>query len=114
MYRIFLSLINSAEWPTTGPTFYSRNNCARRFVLKSHIFTATCPISPSYTLHLILFLCSAAFAAGLAVGVWRDISEIQATWKRRAQYLPSMDDLQQKKLVCQCRPSGNNIYKLSR
>jgi glycerol kinase len=34
----------------------------------------------------------AAFAAGLAVGVWKDLDEIKALWAEEERYLPSMEE----------------------
>ena len=41
----------------------------------------------------------AAFLAGLAVGVWRDLDEIRATWKPQERYLPQMQEQQRQKLL---------------
>lgn len=41
----------------------------------------------------------AAFLAGLAVGVWRDLDEIRATWKPQERYLPQMQE-QQRQSCC--------------
>lgn len=40
----------------------------------------------------------AAFAAGLAVGVWQDLDELQALWSADREWLPSMDDGQREVL----------------
>ena len=41
----------------------------------------------------------AAFLAGLAVGVWRDLDEIRATWQPQDQYHPQMEKAQRQKLL---------------
>ena len=41
----------------------------------------------------------AAFLAGLAVGVWRDLGEIRATWQPQDQYHPQMEKAQRQKLL---------------
>ena len=41
----------------------------------------------------------AAFLAGLAVGVWRDLDEIRATWKPQERYEPKMEQQQRQKLL---------------
>lgn len=40
----------------------------------------------------------AALAAGLAVGVWRDLNELRALWSAGREWLPSMDDEQREVL----------------
>lgn len=39
----------------------------------------------------------AAFAAGLAVGVWKDLKEIKALWQEEERFLPAMSEADQKK-----------------
>lgn len=39
----------------------------------------------------------AAFAAGLAVGVWKDLDEIKALWAEEERFLPSMEEETRKK-----------------
>lgn len=34
----------------------------------------------------------AAYAAGLTVGLWRDLDELKSQWKERFRYTPTMDD----------------------
>ena len=39
----------------------------------------------------------AAFAAGLAVGVWKDLDELRALWKEEGRFEPSMDESERSK-----------------
>lgn len=39
----------------------------------------------------------AAFAAGLAVGVWTDLKELRALWKEEARFQPLMEEDERKK-----------------
>ncbi len=39
----------------------------------------------------------AAFAAGLAVGVWKDLDEVKALWNEEARFQPQMDEAERKK-----------------
>ncbi|PZR14156.1 MAG: glycerol kinase [Azospirillum brasilense] len=41
----------------------------------------------------------AAFLAGLAVGVWKDLDEVAATWKRGAVFKPRMDGEQRTRMI---------------
>ena len=41
----------------------------------------------------------AAFLAGLAVGVWKDLDEVAATWKRGAVFEPRMDGEQRARMI---------------
>jgi glycerol kinase len=41
----------------------------------------------------------AAFLAGLAVGVWKDLDEVAATWKRGAVFTPRMDGEQRSRMI---------------
>ncbi|MET0984642.1 MAG: FGGY-family carbohydrate kinase, partial [Steroidobacteraceae bacterium] len=40
----------------------------------------------------------AAYAAGLAVGYWRDIDELRCNWSVTARWLPRMPELEREKL----------------
>lgn len=39
----------------------------------------------------------AAFAAGLAVGVWKDLSELKGLWEEEDRFIPKMDEKDRKK-----------------
>ncbi|MHB0705183.1 glycerol kinase GlpK [Roseomonas mucosa] len=41
----------------------------------------------------------AAFLAGLAAGVWKDLDEVAATWKRGAVFTPRMDGAQRSRMI---------------
>jgi glycerol kinase len=41
----------------------------------------------------------AAFLAGLATGVWKDLEAIEATWKRRDCFTPAMDSNRREQLI---------------
>ena len=40
----------------------------------------------------------AAYAAGLAVGFWRDLDELRANWKEDKTWQPAMDGVQRDRL----------------
>jgi len=40
----------------------------------------------------------AAYAAGLAVGFWRDFNELRANWKQDKVWIPKMDDTLRQKI----------------
>ena len=44
----------------------------------------------------------AAFAAGLAVGVWENAEELEKTWTRGSEYVSSMDAQDRNKVWAMC------------
>ena len=41
----------------------------------------------------------AAYAAGLTVGVWKDIDSLRSYWKEQLRWTPTMDDKEREKKV---------------
>jgi glycerol kinase len=41
----------------------------------------------------------AAYAAGLAVGFWKDLEELRAKWQEDAKFLPEMKEPEREKLL---------------
>lgn len=49
--------------------------------------------------------CGAAFAAGLAVGLWGTLEEVKATWQREKTWLPRMEEATRQQMVLSFLPT---------
>jgi len=41
----------------------------------------------------------AAFLAGMACGIWRDLEDVSATWRRAAHFVPAMDPIHRAEII---------------
>ena len=52
----------------------------------------------------------AAYAAGLAVGFWKDLDELRAHWSRDKEWRPSMDAVMREKLYSQWKKAVTRTF----